>query len=382
MKEQEQNNDSLNITVNPPFEYLKEKYNLDYNNYRILSMEIHKYSVSAANEFAKVISEKSNDILIHFFYDYLLSLIVSNHLEYFQNKNQDIYSAIIDGMHLEYYGNVSDQEVHSVLQLWSTKDRCFLNTNFKLLKEGNINLIVNIAVFCGGKTSLGATEGLKYSQSLIDILKLKKNLIELFFNKTEVKEEESIQKIISANQIKIDKEYKPLGDISLAIIKSAHNCFETIKQLIETTNNKEKQELEIYLFYELIYFFMHLTNRIAFLELNSQQIRKLQEYIGPIITETAIDSFFKHWPEDLKSKMYSEFYENINKAEYEYSESKELISNEKPFTSNSLFSMLSRNIAELLEKPFNIATFTIIFSTTTKEFSEMKLAELIKLAAL
>ena len=194
-------------------------------------------------------------------------------------------------------------------------------------------------------------------------------------------EEELIKKIIDTNKIKIDKEYKPLGDICMAIIKASNNCLETIKKFIEGTNYKEKQELEIYLFYEFIYFFMHLTNRIAFSEMNSQQIIRLQKYIGPIITETAVNSFFNHWPEDYKSKMISEFYVNINKAEFEYSESKELLSKEKQFTSNSLFSILARNINDLLKNSINPAIMTAVLIITTKEFSEMKLTELIQVAS-
>jgi len=193
--------------------------------------------------------------------------------------------------------------------------------------------------------------------------------------------ERELKQKISATQKEVEREYKPVGDIGLAIIKASHHCFETIKPFINAPNDKEKQQSEILLFYEFIYFFMHMTNRLAFSKISTKQIQKLQEFIGPIIAETAINTFFNHWPDDYKSRMNSEFYEKVNITELEYSKSKELFSKDKPFTSDSLFSMLARNVAELTGSSMNPATMTAILSVATNEFSEMKLAELIQSAS-
>ena len=193
--------------------------------------------------------------------------------------------------------------------------------------------------------------------------------------------ERELKRKISTNKNEVEREFKPIGDISLAIIKASHQCFETIKPFIDNPNNKEKQQNEILLFYEFIYFFMHLTNRIAVSDMNSQQFTKLQEYIGPIISGAAVDTFFNHWPEDIKSRMNSDFYENLNIAEYEYSKSKEIFSEKKPYTSDSLFSMLARNVAELTGSSMNPATMIAVMGIATKEFSKMQLAELIQTAS-
>jgi len=169
--------------------------------------------------------------------------------------------------------------------------------------------------------------------------------------------------------------------IGLSIITASNNCDKAIQPLINSKNDKEKQELYIYVFYEFVYFFLHLTLRESFSKLKSQQLQKLQIYLGPKIVETVVDAFFKHWPEDLKSKISSDFYKNLNNAEIEYSKSKELYSEKNPLTSESLFSKLARNVAELCGSSMNPVTIFSVLSVSLEEFKGMKLDQLISKAS-
>lgn len=140
---------------------------------------------------------------------------------------------------------------------------------------------------------------------------------------------------------------QPIHDICINIIRSSYECSEGVKHFINIQDDKKRQEAEIYVFYEFIYFFMHITNRAAFATLTKEQRENFQEIIGPIIVSTAIDSFFAHWPEKIKNNMTSEFYEKLNDQELEYSIVKKLFSKDNPFGDDSLFSILARNICEL-----------------------------------
>ena len=126
---------------------------------------------------------------------------------------------------------------------------------------------------------------------------------------------------------------------------------------------------------------MHLTNRFAFAQMDSNQHRKLQEYIGSIIVKSTVETLNQNWNDEFKSRMESEFYENLNIAEGEYSESKELWSDGKPYTGNSVFSILAHNITEESGHSMNPVTIVMVLSIATNEFSKMKLVELIKAAA-
>ena len=136
--------------------------------------------------------------------------------------------------------------------------------------------------------------------------------------------ERDLRRKFHAIQQETEQRMRPLASIGMAIIRASEDCSREMKPFIDG-DDKTRQEKKVYLFYEFVYFFMHMTMRYAFGQLSESQIRKLQGFLGPLIAGTAIDSFFLHWPEDLKDKMRSEFYNNLNNAELEYGTSKELL---------------------------------------------------------
>ncbi len=165
--------------------------------------------------------------------------------------------------------------------------------------------------------------------------------------------------------------------MSLSIIKASFKCKEEICAMLNISDDKEETEIEIHIFYEFIYFFMHMSMRKAFDNLTENQIKQMQDFIGPIVSSTAVDSFFKPWPSDLKEKIQSEFYEKLNDAEIEYSTCKELFSKGKPLTGNSLFSKLAQNISNLIEDNNNLAILMTVLDVSMREFTNMKLDVLI-----
>jgi hypothetical protein len=55
--------------------------------------------------------------------------------------------------------------------------------------------------------------------------------------------------------------------------------------LIEATSENEKIQLEMYLFLECMYFFIHMGMRAAHVQLSDSQMEKVQEYLGPLLFE-------------------------------------------------------------------------------------------------
>ena len=92
-----------------------------------------------------------------------------------------------------------------------------------------------------------------------------------------------LKRMYRDTQPKVQRETKPLGDIGLAIVQASQTCWKTLKPEINVANTKEKQRAEVSIFYEFLYFFMHLTMRSAFSRLTEQQIKRLQGYLGPLI---------------------------------------------------------------------------------------------------
>lgn len=171
---------------------------------------------------------------------------------------------------------------------------------------------------------------------------------------------------------------RPLKDICMYIIRSSYECSEGVKHFISIKDDKKKQEAEIYVFYEFIYFFMHVTNRLAFANLTQEQREYIQKIIGPIIVSTAIDSFFAHWPDNLKNNMTSEFYSKLNDQELEYSTVKKLFSKDNPFGDDSLLSILARNVCELSGNSNNIEVMLEVLERGIDAHKKMNLDALMK----
>ena len=184
--EQKTKNQESTNKNNPAFEYVKDKYGIDCNIYQKLSTSIYDHSIAAANEFAKATKGKTNEKLQHFFFDYFLSFYVSTKTEYFHFNNSDAFSAIIDGIHIKYYGNVSDEIIGSIIQLWATKNNCFLKTNMAALKNKNTNdrtrFMIAIASYCAGIENAGATQVLQWIKPFNYIQNSKLSSIDTFFN--------------------------------------------------------------------------------------------------------------------------------------------------------------------------------------------------------
>jgi hypothetical protein len=141
-------------------------------------------------------------------------------------------------------------------------------------------------------------------------------------------------------------------------------------------------EREAFVFYEFIYFFMHLTMRHASTQLAESQLRTLQRYLGPLISSVAIDSYFAHWPDDLKQKMTSEFYDKLNEAESEYTECTQAGSLGQGEDSvrrklRALFMKLGSNISSLSGRAEKeLAVITPVALVAISEWKRMRLDNL------
>lgn len=191
-----------------------------------------------------------------------------------------------------------------------------------------------------------------------------------------------VKKLLAETNKQVENEYRPISEIGKAIIEASVNCRDTIKNIIKIPHEKEQQEREILIFYEFIYFYMHLTLRHAFGKLSQTQMQKMQEYLGPLISSVAIESYFAHWPEDLKQNMTNEFYEKLNDAETEYAECTKNIPPAKTDEERSkqifqsLFLKLASNVVNLATEEGNISLLPNVVEVALNEWKKMRLNEI------
>ncbi len=191
-------------------------------------------------------------------------------------------------------------------------------------------------------------------------------------------EERKLRDLLKEAEAETSEVYGPLGRLALGIVTASWDSYQGLAKVLGFSVEGQPTERQMLVFYELLYFFAHVTIRTAVAhQLTESQIFKLQDYLGPQLSRTAVDTFCKHWPVELKRRMAGEFFERLNDAEVEYSECRGLMVKDKPFDRESLFGRLSHNVAELWESPSDLVVMTATQTSALEAFTNMRLAKLI-----
>lgn len=147
--------------LNPPFAYIAEKFSLNCNVLSQSSDIIISASIASAKKFGEATAIDINKNLIHFFFDLLLCLSSNN----FASNNNDISSAIIDGIHFKYFGQPSQNKIGSSIELMAKKETCFLLSLIDLSKKDNfVRMVAIFAFYAGTNNILDATTGLTIAE--------------------------------------------------------------------------------------------------------------------------------------------------------------------------------------------------------------------------
>lgn len=180
----------------------------------------------------------------------------------------------------------------------------------------------------------------------------------------------------------------PLGEIAKGIVGATYGSYQDLAPQLGYSLEGAPSQTQIYVFYELLYFFMHMTMRACkAARLSEVQIERLQAYLAPVISSTAVDTFFLSWPEDFKSRMIGEFFDKLNDAECGYAPCDELMS-KNPFDGKSLLGVLGVNTAKLVaalsgraEEAFNPMHALVTAQVALKKLEENDLYQLVLRAA-
>lgn len=191
-------------------------------------------------------------------------------------------------------------------------------------------------------------------------------------------EERKAKDLLKKAKAETSEVYGPVNNLSLGIVRAVWDSYQDLATVLEFSVEGQPTEQQILVFYELLYFFIHVTIRTAVAHgLTETQISKLQDYLGPLLSQTAVDTFCRHWPVELKKRIAHEFFEKLNDAEGDYSECQALMLKDKPFEKESLFGKLSYNVAQLWGSPFNPAVIMAATTSAVKAFTSMPLDKLI-----
>lgn len=169
-------------------------------------------------------------------------------------------------------------------------------------------------------------------------------------------------------------------NLGFAILESSCTCMQEFKGLIDEKFGKGSKEALfhwIQVQYEFLFFFAHLAMRRAFARLGAENRDKLQNLLGPILADNTTEAWFGHWPAKRKEGIKSNFFNNINVAELEYSKYKKLMPGKDENLKDTLFWEFSHNIARLSGYENDQDIIMKCMDASVKQITDMKLDELV-----
>lgn len=161
----------------------------------------------------------------------------------------------------------------------------------------------------------------------------------------------------------------------VAILDVSYKCGQKFKNLSDEKFGKGSDKAKFHYIqvqYEFLFFFTHLAMRSAFHVLGNEKRNKLQEIIGPILSDATTEAWMKDWPEDLKRKIRDEFFENLNRSELEYARYKGLSPAPGESPKGTLLWELGKNIALLSGYENNPIVIMQCIETVNKHLKNIK----------
>lgn len=176
------------------------------------------------------------------------------------------------------------------------------------------------------------------------------------------------ERILRSADLHVQSVFRPLGAITLAIVQASTNCRDAAKKFCADEDTSENHEKEVYLFFEFIYFFMHMTLRKCFRRVPQSRLRLLQDFLLAMVPATAIDSYFAHWPDKLRNDLTDEFIKRLDEAEVEYGTCT------PDGDVSRILALLADNVVEILgREKTDVSSLRGLFETVVNELEGMGL---------
>jgi hypothetical protein len=180
----------------------------------------------------------------------------------------------------------------------------------------------------------------------------------------------------------------PISALVKAIFTATHGAAKNLMGLggIELDNKGDIKEEDSprheMLFSELLYFYMHMTLRLAHGQgFSEPEITELQHEVFPSMIEGTVEGPMGHWPEEIKETIKAEHYQNVNSAELEYASCKEVYPTRDPLAmGNSVYATLARNIEKQLGRSHNPEISLQIILEVSEQLRAQPFPELLRAA--
>ena len=161
---------------------------------------------------------------------------------------------------------------------------------------------------------------------------------------------QTVDRIFEKSRENAAQKLRPLGALGSTIVLASQKCRDSLKPSIVTSDEKERQRRETFAFYEFVYFFLHMTMRLAVVAMTEPEKKHLGKHLLMMVASVSVDGSFENLPDDLRKRMIAEFCTNLQRAENQYAASApgDIFSDseaEKQRNWGALFLTLGENVA-------------------------------------
>ncbi|HEV2176532.1 MAG TPA: hypothetical protein VGW33_04925 [Terriglobia bacterium] len=159
--------------------------------------------------------------------------------------------------------------------------------------------------------------------------------------------------------------------LAKAITRATFNSAERFKKSIRSSTDQERLEKWVYVMFEFMYFYMHMSSRVALEVLGPEQRGELCGQLAPLVARPVLGSVFGHWPEGLKAGLERDVYNGLSEAESAYSSCEAVFIKYDLLTDKGVFNRLAKNVAEVCGEPVNPAVLMLGHKVATDEWKAM-----------
>lgn len=174
----------------------------------------------------------------------------------------------------------------------------------------------------------------------------------------------------------------PLEALAKTIILTSEKCRDGVKPWMLASNEQDRQQMEVFAFYEFVYFFLHLTMRHACRAMTENECTHLGKHLLRGVASVSVDGTFENMTDVLRKRMIAEFCTNLQAAELQYakcapgdiySESEE----EGRQTIAALCMMLARNVATTIGRKNDSEVKSEILTLALAQLGHLDLLSLV-----
>jgi hypothetical protein len=175
------------------------------------------------------------------------------------------------------------------------------------------------------------------------------------------------------------KKTEPIYALSKAILEGSLSMANSLRPSMNFKTQEEDEKNWVYVLFEFQYLLLHLVSRFSVIQVGPEKRSDLLEDIGPLVIEPNIEAIFGHWPDDLKNKIESEYYENLAESEFEYGSCKTVMSDKDVENMNDIvMHRFGKNVARVMGAEHNLGLILDIQHTLIKGIENIHLKKLLE----